>query len=593
MSPQEYYSQQVSIITARHTAANRIAARLSWFRILLALLILAVFILSVQQKESWQWLLTAVLVIGFFYLLRIHSIYKDRTERYRIHLELLNGEIKALNGDYSSFPAGSEYIDPSHPYSFDLDIFGKGSIYQMLCRTVTRNGDCALADLLKHPYAGKEEIEERQNSIKELAGTPTFLEQFRVSGNLYAEDRQDMARVKTWLQAHDKFINKPYLFVLAAVVPLISIALIVLSFIKAEFQMGLLYVLIFNLLVLRIYHKDIHQTHLLVGRSVKLLDKYERLLLDISTCDFKSQTLAKIVSDAGLSLKQLAQFRKLAHLFDSRQNGMVGPLINSFFLFDIYCVLRLETWRKKNREVLDASFADITNMDVLVSLSTYAFNNPNASYVTIDTDCNKIIANDLQHPFLNASSAVGNHFTLGHNEHLYLLTGANMTGKSTFIRTVGVNLVMAYMGLPVRATSFQVPLLNLYTAIRITDSVQDDISYFKAELNRIQHLLHTVQHSDKANLILMDEPLKGTNSTDKQMGTQAIMEKLLQYNVLGIIATHDTGLCKLEGIHPGKISNYHFESEISGASLKFDYQLKPGCSTSNNATILMKLMNII
>jgi DNA mismatch repair ATPase MutS len=183
--------------------------------------------------------------------------------------------------------------------------------------------------------------------------------------------------------------------------------------------------------------------------------------------------------------------------------------------------------------------------------------------------------------------------SLGKNEQLYLLTGANMTGKSTFIRTIGVNLILAYLGVPVRARSFIVPLLRIYTAIRISDSVQDDISYFKAELNRMQQLMQTVKDSDIPYFILLDEPLRGTNSTDKQLGTQSIMEKLLQFNAIGIVATHDTGLCRLEQAHPRKISNYHFESEVTDAGLKFDFKLKPGGSTSNNATILMKLMGIV
>jgi len=154
-------------------------------------------------------------------------------------------------------------------------------------------------------------------------------------------------------------------------------------------------------------------------------------------------------------------------------------------------------------------------------------------------------------------------------------------------------MILAYMGVPIRAALFNLPLMYIYTAIRISDSVQDDISYFKAELNRMQQLMQTVKQSAVPYLVLLDEPLRGTNSTDKQMGTQSIMERLLEYNALGIVATHDTGLCILEQAYPGKISNYHFESEVTQTGLKFDFKIKSGGSTSNNATILMKLMGIV
>ncbi|RYY14896.1 MAG: hypothetical protein EOO04_29505 [Chitinophagaceae bacterium] len=198
----------------------------------------------------------------------------------------------------------------------------------------------------------------------------------------------------------------------------------------------------------------------------------------------------------------------------------------------------------------------------------------------------------MVHPLLN-DGAVGNSFSLGREQQLYLLTGANMTGKSTFIRTVGVNLILGNMGMPVRAAAAIMPDAWLFTSIRVTDSVQDDISYFRAELNRIQEMMIQVANPQRRYLVMLDEPLRGTNTNDKQFGTKAIAEKLVALGATGIIATHDTVLCALEANMGGQVQNFHFESRLESNELQFDYKLKKGCSTSNNATILMKQLGIV
>ncbi|RYD56386.1 MAG: hypothetical protein EOP56_11855 [Sphingobacteriales bacterium] len=593
MHPEEYYKQQLAQKAEQLNATQKSVSTFSWLRIFLAIVLLGVLYLAFAYGETWQWLLAGTGIVAFFYLMGVHAAHKEKERRLHIHIDILNAELKALNDDYSSFLPGNEFVNVAHPYSFDLDIFGRGSIFQMLCRTVTKDGEQRLARLLERPYATAIEIKERQQSLQELGSMPGFMESFRVSGIRYTEEAKDMSKVLGWLRDDDKFISKKYLFVLAALIPILTIIFGVLSVQQGDFHQGLLFVLIANWAVLLIHSKDIKQTHLLVGRSIKFIDKYEQLLAVTASATFKTATLSHIQQQATASVRQITEFRKLAHLFDSRQNGMVGPLMNSFFLFDIYCVLRLESWRTKSKNQLDEAFSNISLLDSYISLATYAFNNPENIYPVINEQSTAIEATDVKHPLLNTRSAIGNDMSLGKQEQLYLLTGANMTGKSTFIRTVGINLILAYLGVPVRARSFGLPLLRMYTAIRISDSVQDDISYFKAELNRMQQLMQTVQQSDVPYLILLDEPLRGTNSTDKQMGTQSIMEKLLQYKAIGIVATHDTGLCKLEQAYPSKISNYHFESEVTDTGLKFDFKLKTGGSTSNNATILMKLMGIV
>jgi DNA mismatch repair ATPase MutS len=233
----------------------------------------------------------------------------------------------------------------------------------------------------------------------------------------------------------------------------------------------------------------------------------------------------------------------------------------------------------------------VEQLDVLVSLATYAFNNPENVYAELSEEHQFVELRDVKHPLINAQ-VVGNGFRIGKPERFYLLTGANMTGKSTYIRTIGVSVLLSYVGLPIKASKAVVPVLHLYTSMRITDSLQDDRSYFKAELNRMQHIMQQAATGQPA-LILIDEPLKGTNSLDKRNGTIAIIRRLLERNTVGIIATHDTQLCDMEVLHAPLLVNRHFDSEVVDGELVFDYTLKNGCSQSNNATILMEKMGII
>jgi DNA mismatch repair ATPase MutS len=252
----------------------------------------------------------------------------------------------------------------------------------------------------------------------------------------------------------------------------------------------------------------------------------------------------------------------------------------------------MEKWKNNNSGLLNQSLANMDFLDVFQSISMFAYHRPQNIYPVISADLKSVTAQDLVHPLL-CGKATGNTISLGENEKLILLTGANMTGKSTWLRTVGLNMVIAACGLPVKARNAAFPVMRIYTSMRITDSLESGISYFRAELNRLKNMLDNLRNTNGQWLVLLDEPLRGTNSSDKQSGTIGLITNLLKLPALTILATHDAALCNLETAHPGDISNYHFDSSISGLELTFDYLLKPGCSVSNNATLLMKITGIL
>lgn len=591
-SPVAFYETRLTLHTDAHAGLTRRIRLLSQARLLVVLAALVAGYFAIRDGGAQAWGLTAALFALFLVLVRIHQGMHEAERLLQIRLGLIRGEQAAMTGDSSRFSDGSAYLDPVHPFSYDLDIFGKGSVYQLLCRTVTHNGSDSLAGLLMHPRPDRADIVQRQEIIRELAAAPVLQEDFRTAGLSVEEEPGDYGLLTGWLSGADDFRNNMLAKVAIVVMPLIVVSLLVLSLLTGAIHplLGLAFPL--NWIILGIFTKKIKRANAQVGRASRLVEKYSRLQGVAAAASFTHPWLRDSSAQCAAALVQVARFRKLAHLFDSRNNGMVGPLVNSLFLFDIYCMLRLERWRHAHREQLLQTLATVIELDVYVGSAVYAFNNPDHVYPEISEAGTAIEAADLRHPLLRGK-AVGNHFSLGKNEQFYLLTGANMTGKSTFIRTVGISVVMGYAGLPLPATAVLLPLLRLYTSIRVTDSVQDDVSYFRAELNRIKAIMTAAGDAGAPYLILLDEPLRGTNSADKQMGTRSIIESLLQHRAIGIVATHDIGLCSLEEEHSGRVHNYHFESAVAAEGLTFDFKLRPGGSTSNNATVLMRQMGII
>ena len=591
-SPQAYYIAQLAIYKEQLAEASKQITLIARLRLLVMLIALGFIVAGINYNEAWQWWASLVSVILFLMLVRIHSRRHAQEKWWKIQVYNTEKELLALDGDHSIFKAGEAYINSKHPFSFDLDVFGKGSLYQMLNRTVTTNGNVLLADDLDAPNASKQVIEERQEIITDLTAHPAFLADFRAAGMSVEEEEKDYERVLQWLTAPDEFINNIFAKLALFTMPFVTSGFVIYSIITEAVHPLLMLSITLNWIVLGSFSKKIKMANLHIGKTARLVEKYQQLQQQTASREFNHPWLKEVVKKCAESLVQIIQFRKLANTFDSRNNSMVGPIMNSLFMFDIYCLVRLEWWRKKHHGLLVKTMEEMIVMDVYVSCATYAFNHPENSYPVIDAATSAIKAKDLRHPLL-VKTAVGNDCTLGEQEQFYLLTGANMTGKSTFIRTIGTNVILGYLGVPVPAAALTLPLLKIYTSIRVTDSVQDDVSYFRAELNRIKDIMDTVQRDKSLYLVLLDEPLRGTNSGDKQQGTRSIIETLLTYKATGIVATHDIGLCSLAEEHPGKVNNYHFESTVGEVGLNFDFRLYPGGSTSNNATILMKQMGII
>jgi DNA mismatch repair ATPase MutS len=340
------------------------------------------------------------------------------------------------------------------------------------------------------------------------------------------------------------------------------------------------------------FSKYIQQQHVSLGRKQEFLDQYAAILKEFSKVDSKaSSLLQELKNEATEAHVQVKKLAGLSNMLDQRMNILVNIFLNSFLLYDVQVIIGLEKWKQSNKEHFTKWMDCIASVEKLTSFSTFAFNHPLYSYPELVEELT-IEATALAHPLIKETERVTNDVSLGKTSKLLLVTGSNMSGKTTYLRTIGINIVLAQCGAPVCAASFSFKPVQVYTSIRISDSLQDHTSYFMAELKRLSEIKERIS-SLQPSLVLIDEILRGTNSEDKYFGSAEFVKKLIQYNCLTLFATHDLKLSELEKEHEGVIENYCFESIIKDDELIFDYKVLKGVAQNKNASFLMKKMQII
>jgi DNA mismatch repair ATPase MutS len=346
-------------------------------------------------------------------------------------------------------------------------------------------------------------------------------------------------------------------------------------------------------LVLAFFSKYINGQHVLISKKEQVLDQYKSILSVFNSIDAKFSALLKNLhvasEDAVHAIHSLA---RLSQAFDQRLNLVISLFGNTIFLYDLHTMVLLEKWKAKYKDHFARWIDCVGNIEYLNSLACFAYNNSNYVYPEVRTGKSVIETKQVAHPLIAEEKRIANDFILGENEQIQLITGSNMSGKTTFLRTIGVNLLLAQCGAPVCAASFLFTPMQLLSSIRISDSLQENTSYFMAELKRLHEIILELQ-TGKSALVLIDEILRGTNSEDKTHGSEQFIRKLLQYHCICLFATHDLTLGKLEQEMPMRVSNYCFESTIRDNELFFDYTLQKGIAKNKNASFLMKKMDII
>lgn len=545
---------------------------------------------------------------GFLYLIKIHAELAEEREHLNRLISIREKEIEALKGNHDDFEQGDEYINSDHNYSYDLDIFGRGSIFQAINRTGTVIGKSRLVEELENPSQDSKYIRKRQEAIGELSVRSEWGLNFQALGMGKLESKDETQSMLQWLNEKSYFSKHPVFPALLWILPglfLLSLLAWILPDIPAlapifgDFRISGLIPLGFFLLQLGIVGQNIKRTgreHSLVGRKSSMLNKYAALLKEVENESFQAELLIsekeRLKRSGKLASEAIADLGQLTYMLDQRLNAFAGILLNGMMLWDIKYMIRLEKWREEYKEELPIWFEVIGKWDALLSWARFQYNHPDFIVPEVLEGPFLMEADELGHPLLDPTTRVDNDMTLAKPGEFLIITGANMAGKSTFLRTVGVNLILGMNGAVVCAKDFRFAPIEMLTSVRATDSLQDNESYFYAELKRLKVLIDKLREG-KPIFIIVDEMLRGTNSRDKQEGSRQFIKQLIELKGVGMIATHDLSLGTLQDEFPDYARNKRFEVDITDEQLSFDYKLQDGISQNLNATFLMKQMGIM
>ena len=553
-----------------------------------------VVLYTLLADAAWT-LLCAVAALCFYLYIRRRDVLNDRKIKHgEALLGVYQNEIDYQHGNFSGFEAGEQYVCPQHSYTFDMDVFGVGSLFQRMNRTISTGGSDQLAACLSTEWghAKREElvgqIRMRMAAIDELGQDETFLSTFKSLGVKERINTAEVLKALTAIhqQTFPTIFHNPLLRYFCYVDLLGFYVSIVLSVMGLVPSLLPLWWGIFNFMFSFLCgHKYMRVISELIAKVHAQVDGYLQVLKLINTTEFKSAELQALKAQLSGAEASFEQLELILQKIDNRSNEVGVFIFNSFALIDLTIVrlfLRWQhTYEQRTKEWIDG----LNLFDALVSMGNYRLNEDRAVKAEISEE-NKVVyeAKGLYHPFLG-EKAVANDFTI-HDHEYYIVTGANMAGKSTFLRSLGINYLLAMNGLPVFADELKVSVFHLFTSMRTTDDLTHGISYFNAELLRLKKLLGSL-HDDVPSLIILDEILKGTNSLDKLNGSRLFLQYIAERNVTGVIATHDLELSKMENEYVGRFHNYCFEIEL-GEDITYSYKITKGVARNQNATYLLK-----
>jgi len=591
---EEYNKRLTSNSTNKQNLVNK-QKHLPVIRLGLFLLFASLLYQYLTSQSIAIGVICATAIVTLLILSVIDFNLKKRIKLIDILILINQKEVSALEGKYGSFDPGDEFIDPSHDYTHDLDIFGQGSIFQYINRTATIFGKQKLADYFGNAFNYSQQTFERQQAVQELAK----MIELRQNLQLIFHDEQisetDKSEITQWLEGEDPVKNITLLKFLAYGLPSVTIIAIVLS-ITGIISFPIALVLL-QLMIVFMYGKQTIKAQNTITSKSKILNKYAQCLKLIEETPFRSEFLTdlkkQLASDGDQSpSKAIHQLSVILKYMDSNLNLLVAIFLNGLFMFNLHLLLKVVKWRKQNYTNVPKWFESIATFDAMSSLANFAYNQPSFHYPEKVEGNYQFIGENMGHPLIPIENRVVNTLKIEGWNQFAIITGANMSGKSTFLRTIGVNYILAMAGAPVCASKLSFYPIQIHSSIRTSDSLTRNESYFYAELKRLKQIIDELD-SGKKKLILLDEILKGTNSKDKQAGSIALIEQLLHYKSVGLFATHDLMLGELASRYPGQVNNLCFEIHISGDKMVIDYKLHHGVCKNLNATYLMKNMGIL
>lgn len=589
------YQSQIDKYQSMAESYSRKSNQWSIIRLLSFIIFIALIILLFQYNI---WIgIASLYIFGFLFvrIVRQHNDITSKRDLYQRIVSINQDEIKFLIDNYTDFDRGERYKNSIHPYSADLDLFGERSLFQLIVRANTIYGKDRLAERLTNP-SNIDTILENQKAITELEQRLDWRQSFFASEIKHNDKDLKKDKIEEWLAMDNAWIDNAVIKLLSFAVPIISILMAVYLFSNYGFFPGLAS-LIPGALVLKKYYSKISETQDLVKENLKFLTQYNGLFHMIEQADFEAEKLKSIQSQLIIGTNGVSKKLKTLDWYldqlDMKFN-VFGMLFNVISLWDLHFMRLLNNWKKENGDNLQNWLGALGEMEFLCSLANLSYNNPEWCFPNINNETHLIKCEEVGHPLIHRNTRIGNTIDLPTVQHIKLITGSNMGGKSTFLRSVGLNLILSYTGSKVCATRFEAPILSVISSMRTNDALKENTSGFYAELKKLKQIVDAVtdEKGETKHYFLIDEVLKGTNSNDRHEGSKALIKQLLNHNGAGLISTHDLKLANMESEVEGKLENKCFEVEVEGDQLIFDYKIKDGVSQSFNATHLMRNMGI-
>lgn len=594
MDVKTIYQQRISHIEDKLNQTRQRVSRLPFIRLGVLVVAIAVFVLFFQldlTAAAWISLITGLAAFGKIVQ---HDLRVNKQVKRLETLLLINQqEVQSLEGNMKPFNGGNEFIDKTHRYTHDFDIFGDSSLFKLTNRTTSEPGKNLLANWLAFP-TDKETVLKRQPAVKELSQKIDWRHELRTAGMLHEQSGNSNASILEWLAEENLFVHKTVLWVACAILPPLTLFACIAAFffIPDYVAYGLLAI---QATFLWKYKEDIAKVYFKTSRQVGLLRSYSDLIEVIEKQDFESELLKELKQKLGSGNKTASQHIRLLvdylNYMDYKLNILVYIPLALIGMWDFQWMLRLERWKQMHAFKVRNWFQVLAEFEALASLGNLQFNHPKWIFPEISDKPLYISGKQLGHPLIQPAQRVCNDVHIDRKGKILLVTGSNMAGKSTYLRTVGINMVLTFAGAPVCAESFTTSQTGIFTSMRISDSLEDNTSSFYAELKRLKAIIEAVEKGENI-IFLLDEILRGTNSNDRHTGSKALIQQMIKAQGSGILATHDLELGTLENEFPNNIENWSFDVQVDGEELFFDYKIHPGICTSLNASILMKKMGI-
>jgi DNA mismatch repair ATPase MutS len=589
----DFYQNKVVHYTEALSKTNKKYNSISILRLFSIFICLYLGFYYIKTNEILYLIGAFIFFMGFVFLMRFHSRLSFQKQLTTALLKINENEIIYLKREKIPFENGIEFNDFHHPYAYDLDIFGDHSLFQNLNRTATFIGKKTLANQLLSQFQNKA-ILENQQAVKELKSKIEWRQDFYALAAVSTDTKEAYESLMYWKSFKND--NLPKALIMASVaLPVLFFGLLTAYFITSKIILlsYLTYVFIANLIVLGRSLKRIQSEIAKADNIDKIIKQYSLLVQKIETENFQSEKLMdlqqQLIFKNATASSHLKDLSELFSRMDTIGNFVTAILFNGTFLFNLHVLRSLLKWKENYSAELEKWIAVIGEFEALNSLANLSYNNQDFVFPEINSEY-KIGFKDLSHPLLNPATRVGNdtHF---YPESFMILTGSNMSGKSTFLRSLGINMVLGGIGSAVCASEATIHPLPVLVSMRLSDSLADSESYFFAEIKRLKQIMDVLE--EKPAFVLLDEILRGTNSDDKRNGTIEVVKKIIAKKAIGAIATHDIEVCLTTNDYPQILTNQCFEVEIKDNDLHFDYKLRGGICKNKSATFLMQKMGVI